>query len=68
MLLLADALVGLSGLRVDSSIASLVPWLTRAGVTIVLVPASTTATPRGSTHVDGHSSAAAVFSTSRPPG
>ena len=68
MLLLAGALYGLSGLRVDSSIASLVPWLTLAGTAIGLVTAPTTATAMGSTDIDGHSSAAAVFSTFQTTG
>ena len=67
MLLLAGALFGPAGLHVNSSIASLVPWLTLAGVKIGLVTAPTTATVRVSTDVDGHGSAAAVFRTSRPP-
>ena len=68
MLLLAGALLGLSGLRVDSSIGSLVPWLTVAGCGIGLVTAPTTATAMGSTDTDGHGSAAAVFSTFQTTG
>jgi Na+/melibiose symporter-like transporter len=68
MLLLAGALLGLSGLRVDSSIASLLPWLTLAGIAIGLVTAPTTATAMGSTDVAGHGSAAAVFSTFQTTG
>ena len=68
MMLLAGALLGLSGLRVDSSIAGLVPWLTLAGIAIGLVTAPTTATAMGSTDVDGHGSAAAVFSTFQTTG
>lgn len=68
MLLLAGALFGLSGLQVDSSIASLVPWLTLAGVAIGLVTAPTTATAMGSTDAGGHGSAAAVFSTFQTTG
>jgi EmrB/QacA subfamily drug resistance transporter len=68
MLLLAGALLGLSGLSVDSSISSLVPWLTLAGVAIGLVTAPTTATAMGSTDTQGHGSAAAVFSTFQTTG
>lgn len=68
MLLLAGALWGLSALRVDSSIGSLVPWLTLAGLAIGLVTAPTTATAMGSTETDGHGSAAAVFSTFQTTG
>ncbi|WP_051204287.1 MULTISPECIES: MFS transporter [Nocardioides] len=68
MLLLAGALLGLSGLRMDSSIGSLVPWLTLAGFAIGLVTAPTTATAMGSTDADGHGSAAAVFSTFQTTG
>lgn len=68
MLLLAGALLGLSGLRVDSSIGSLVPWLTLAGFGIGLVTAPTTATAMGSTDTDSHGSAAAVFSTFQTTG
>lgn len=68
MLLLAGALWGLSGLRVDSSISSLVPWLALAGLGIGLVTAPTTATAMGSTDTDGHGSAAAVFSTFQTTG
>ena len=68
MLMLAGALLGLSGLRVDSSIGSLVPWLSLAGVAIGLVTAPTTATAMGSTDTDGHGSAPAVFSTFQTTG
>ena len=68
MLLLAGALFGLSGLRVDSSITSLVPWLTLAGAAIGLVTAPTTVTAMGSTDVDEHGSTAAVFSTFQTTG
>ena len=68
MLLLAGALFGLSGLRVDSSIAILPPWLTLTGIAIGLVTAPTTATAMGSTDAKGHGSAAAVFSTSQTTG
>ncbi|WP_454852351.1 MFS transporter [Promicromonospora soli] len=68
MLLLAGALAGLSGLEVDSSISSLLPWLTLAGVAIGLVTAPTTATAMGSVDVAGHGSAAAVFSTFQTTG
>lgn len=68
MVLLAGALLGLSGLHVDSSITSLLPWLTLAGIAIGLVTAPTTATAMGSTDVEGHGSAAAVFSTFQTTG
>ena len=68
MLLLAGALYGLSYLRVDSTIGSLVPWLALAGLAIGLVTAPTTATAMGSTDADGHGSAAAVFSTFQTTG
>ena len=68
MLLLAEALFGLSGLHVNSTIASLAPWLTLAGVAIGLVTAPTTATAMGSTDATGHGSAAAVFSTFQTTG
>ena len=68
MLLLAAALFGLSGLHVDSSLTSLLPWLTLAGLAIGLVTAPTTATAMGSTDVDGHGSAAAAFSTFQTTG
>ncbi|WP_121258945.1 MFS transporter [Nocardioides ferulae] len=68
MLLLAGALLGLSDLRVDSSISSLVPWLTLAGLAIGMVTAPTTATAMGSTDTEGHGSAAVVFSTFQTTG
>ena len=68
MLMLAVALIGLSGLRVDSTIASLVPWLTVAGAAIGCVTAPTTTTAMASTGADGHGSAAAVFSTFQTTG
>ena len=68
MLLLGGALLGLSGLRVDSTISSLVPWLALAGFAIGLVTAPTTATAMGSTDTQGHGSAAAVFSTFQTTG
>ena len=68
MLLLAGALLGLSGLRVDSTITSLFPWLALAGFAIGLVTAPTTATAMGSIDSRGHGSAAAVFSTFQTTG
>ena len=68
MLLLAAALFGLSGLAVDSGIASLVPGLALAGLAIGLVTAPTTATAMASTNTDGHGSAAGVFSTFQTTG
>ena len=68
MLLLAGALLGLSSVRADSSIGSLVPWLALAGAAIGLATAPTAATAMGSTDRDGHGSAAAVFSTFQTTG
>jgi EmrB/QacA subfamily drug resistance transporter len=68
MLLLAAALLRLSDLDVDSSISSLIPWLTLAGVAIGLVTAPTTATAMASIDADGHGSSAAVFSTFQTTG
>ncbi len=68
MMLLAGALFGLSGLSVNSSAASLLPWLTLAGFAIGLVTAPTTATAMGSTDIESHGSAAAVFSTFQTTG
>lgn len=68
MLLLAGALLGLSGLRVDSSVGDLAPWLTLAGFGIGLITAPTTATAMEATGSDGNGSAAAVFSTSQSTG
>ena len=63
MLLLGGALLGLAGLRVNSTISSLALWLALAGFGIGLVTAPTTATAMGSTDTQGHGSVAAVFST-----
>lgn len=68
MLLLAGALLGLSGLRVDSEIGTLMPWLTVAGLGIGLVTTPTTTTALGSTDEVGYGMVAGVFSTFRVTG
>lgn len=68
MLLLAAALLGLSGLRVDSSLGSLVPWLALAGLAIGLVTSPTTLAAMGSPDAADHGTTAAVFSTFQTTG
>lgn len=68
MLLLAAALLGLSRLGVDSSLASLLPWFILAGMAIGLVTSPTTAAAMGSTDAADHGTTAAVFSTFRTTG
>jgi MFS family permease len=68
MLLLAAALLGLSGLGVDSSLLSLMPWFALAGLAIGLVTSPTTAAAMGSTDAADHGTTAAVFSTFQTTG
>ena len=68
MLLLGGALLGLSGLAVDSSLLGLAPWLTTAGVGIGLVTAPTTTAALGSDEMAGYGATAAVFNTFRTTG
>jgi EmrB/QacA subfamily drug resistance transporter len=68
MLLLAVALLGLSGLGVDSSLGSLMPWFGLAGLAIGLVTAPTTASAMGSASAGDHGTTAAVFSTFQTTG
>ena len=68
MLLLGGALLGLSGLAVDSSVLALIPWLTLAGAGIGLVTAPVTAAALGSDESGGYGATAAVFNTFRTTG
>lgn len=68
MVLLAAALLGLSGLGVDSSLVSLLPWFALAGLAIGLVTAPTTAAAMGSAEPTDHGATAAVFSTFQTTG
>jgi Na+/melibiose symporter-like transporter len=68
MLLLAGALLGLSGLGVDSGIGSLMPWLALGGLGVGLVTTPTTTAALGSTGADGYGTVAGVFSTFRVTG
>ena len=68
MLLLGGALLGLSGLAVDSSLLQLAPWLTMAGIGIGLVTAPTTTAALGSDDSAGYGATAAVFNTFRTTG
>jgi len=68
MVLLAAALLGLSGLSVDSRLGSLMPWFALAGLAIGLVTSPTTAAAMGSTEAADHGTTAAVFSTFQTTG
>lgn len=68
MVLLAGALLGLSGLGVDSSLLGLMPWFALAGLAIGLVTSPTTAAAIGSTETADHGTTAAVFSTFQTTG
>lgn len=68
MLLLAGALLGLSGLGVDSGIGSLMPWLALAGLGVGLVTTPTTTVALGSTDAADYGTVAGVFSTFRVTG
>ncbi len=68
MLLLGGALLGLSGLAVDSSLLGLTPWLTLAGAGIGLVTAPVTTAALGSDEAAGYGATAAVFNTFRTTG
>ena len=68
MLLLGGALLGLSGLAVDSSLLGLTPWLTLAGTGIGLVTAPVTIAALGSDESAGYGATAAVFNTFRTTG
>lgn len=65
MLLLAGALLALSGLGVDSGVGSLVPWLALAGLAIGLVTTPPTTAALTSTDAVGYGTIAGVFSTFR---
>jgi EmrB/QacA subfamily drug resistance transporter len=67
-LLLAAALLGLSGLGVDSSLGSLMPWFALAGLAIGLVTSPTTSAAMGSTDQADRGTTAAVFSTFQTTG
>lgn len=68
MLLLGVALLGLSGLSVDSTLLGLTPWLTLAGAGIGLVTAPTTTAALGTDETAGYGATAAVFNTFRTTG
>ena len=68
MLILAVALLGLSGLAVDEPILRLTPWFTLAGAGIGLVTAPTTAAAMGTDERAGYGATAAVFNTFRTTG
>ena len=68
MLLLGGALLGLSGLTVDSSLLELAPLLTLAGLGIGLVTAPVTTAALGSDEAAGYGATAAVFNTFRTTG
>ena len=67
-LLLAAALLGLSGLGVASRLGTLMPWLALAGLGIGLVTAPTTTAALGSAGSAGYGTVAGVFSTFRTTG
>ena len=68
MALLAAALLGLAGLRVDSGAWSLLPWLALAGVGIGLTTTPTTAAAMSASGSDHYGVAAGVFNTFRTTG
>jgi EmrB/QacA subfamily drug resistance transporter len=65
MLLLAAALLGLAGLRVNSSLSSIVPWLALAGAGIGLTTTPTTTAAMANTSAERHGLAAGVLNTFR---
>jgi EmrB/QacA subfamily drug resistance transporter len=68
MVLLAAALFGLSGLRVDSNVWSLVPWLVLAGVGIGLSTTPATTAAMADPDSDRYGMSAGVLNTSRATG
>jgi EmrB/QacA subfamily drug resistance transporter len=68
MLVLAGALFGLSGLRVHSSVWSLMPWLALAGIGIGLTTTPTTTAAMAGPDADQYGMAAGVLNTSRATG
>ena len=68
MLLLAGALLGLSGLGLDSGIGSLMPWLALAGLGIGLLTTPTTTAALGSIDEGNYGTVAGVFTTFRVTG
>jgi len=68
MLMLATALLGLSGLRVDSSAWSLMPWLGLAGIGIGLSTTPTTTAAMTGPDSDRFGMAAGVLNTFRATG
>ena len=68
MLVLAVALLGLSGLEVDSTLWGLAGWLTLAGVGIGVSTAPITTAALGSDAAAGFGATAAVFNTFRTTG
>jgi Na+/melibiose symporter-like transporter len=68
MLVLAGALFGLSGLRLHSSVWSLMPWLTLAGIGIGLTTTPTTTAAMAGPDSDQYGMAAGVLNTSRATG
>lgn len=68
MLLLAAALLGLSGVAVNSSLGSLMSWFALAGLAIGLVTSPTTAAALGSTDAADRGTTTAVFSTFQTTG
>ncbi len=68
MLLLAVALFGVSGLRVDSNVWSLMPWFALAGIGIGLSTTPITAAAMSNPGSDQFGMAAGVLNTSRATG
>ncbi|CAN5120085.1 MFS transporter [soil metagenome] len=68
MLLLSVALLGLSGLGVNSRLVTLLPWFALAGLAIGLVTSPTTTAAMGSADAADHGTTAAVFSTFQTTG
>ena len=68
MLVLAAALFGLSSLRVDSSVGSLMPWLALSGIGIGLTTTPATTAAMAGSDSDLYGMAAGVLNTSRATG
>lgn len=68
MLLLAAALLGLSSLRVDAGVWSLMPWLALAGIGIGLTTTPTTTAAMEGSDSDQYGIAAGVLNTFRATG
>jgi len=68
MLMLAAALLGLSSLRVHSSVWTLMPWLTIAGIGIGLTTTPTTTAAMTGPDTDHYGMAAGVLNTFRATG